>query len=366
MTGAPPIGAHSIGAHPIGVGVIGWGLAGAILHAPVIAAVPRLRLAAAATSRGDAVRAAFPDAAVHADPLGLIADPAVELVVIASPNRTHAPLARAALLAGRHVVVDKPFVTDPADGEALIALAGQRGRMLAVFHNRRWDADFLTVERIVRSGSLGTVALAELHWDRFRPAIKPGWREGGGDGSGLLADLGPHLLDQALQLFGPPDAITADITTQRNDARTDDWFSLVLHYERRRVVLASSSLVAAPRPRFALHGTGGSFVKYGLDPQEGYLRGGGTASDADFGREPRTAWGTLTDAAGATTPVEAERGDWRRFYAGVADAIAGGGPPPVTAAEALVGLRLIAQARRSASEGRTIRLTTDGRARDHR
>ena len=340
-------------AAPLGVGLIGFGVAGRCFHAPLIAAEPRLRLAAVATSRVAEVAAAYPAAAVHADALGLIADPAVALVVVAVPNALHAPLARAALAAGKHVVVDKPFVLDPADGDALAASALARGLTLAVFHNRRWDADFLTVRALLDRGTLGDVRDAVLAWDRFRPAIKPGWREEPGPGAGLMADLGPHLADQALALFGPPDRVTGDLAIQRDDARVDDWFAITLHYGERRVLLAASTMTAAPRPRFALHGTLASYVKHGIDPQEAWLRAGGAPGDTGYGIEPATAWGRLV-TPDRERPVMSERGDWRRFYAGVAAAVGDGAPPPVTAADALAGLRLLALARRSAADGRTL------------
>lgn len=344
----------------IRIGLIGYGLAGSSFHAPLIGAVPGLALAAVATSRGAAVARAWPHARIVADADALFADPAIDLIVIAAPDHLHAPLARAALEAGKHVVIDKPFVTDPADGTALIALAGQRGLVLAAFHNRRWDGDYLTVRKLLAQGTLGEVALAELRWDRFRPDIKPGWREAGG--AGLLNDLGPHLIDQALQLFGPPEALGADIAVQRAGAATEDYFELTLHYGARRVVVSAATLLAAPRARFALHGTGGSFVKHGIDPQEAVLRGGGAPDDPEhgpgygpgYGEDPPEAYGTLTAPGGTTRRVPSERGDWRAFYAGVAGAIGAGGPVPVPAREAQAVMELIALARVSAREGRRI------------
>lgn len=324
------------------VGLIGFGLAGASFHAPLIASVEGMELAAIATSR-DTAR--YTAATRHADPAALIADDSLDLVVVATPNDSHAPLAQAALAAGRHVVVDKPLAVDDADAVALVQLARGVGRLLSVFHNRRWDSDFLTVERLLRDGALGEVMLAELRWDRFRPAIKPGWREAGGAGSGLLNDLGPHMIDQAIRLFGMPDAVAGDVTQQRAGAGVDDYFEIVLRYGARRVTIGSASLVAAPRPRFALHGTGGSFVKYGIDPQEAVLRAGGMPTDSGYGIEPDTQWGVLTDAEGAARPVRSEGGDWRGFYRAMRDAIRGDGEVPVDPADAVRGLRIIAAAR---------------------
>ncbi len=320
------------------VGLIGFGLAGASFHAPLIAAVDGMTLSAIATSRATD---AFPKARRVADPAALIADATIDLIVIATPNDSHAPLARAAIAAGRHVVIDKPVAPDAAEGETLIAEAAAAGRLLSVFHNRRWDSDFRTVERLVRENTLGEIMLAEFRWDRFRPAIKPGWREQAGSGSGLLSDLGPHMIDQAIRLFGPPDRVDGDVAVQRDGAGVDDYFQIVLHYGRRRVTIGSASLVAAPRPRFALHGTRGSFVKYGIDPQEAVLRAGGAPTDPGYGVEDVAAWGVSTDATGQETRVPSEVGDWRAFYAGMRDAILHGAPVPVDPADAVLGLRII-------------------------
>ena len=340
------------------VALIGYGLAGASFHAPLISAEPRLRIARVITSRVDAVASAFPDAAVSADPAAA-AESDIDLVVIATPNDTHVSLARDALLAGKHVVIDKPFVVDPADGDDLIALARDRKRMLTVFKNRRWDGDFLTVAKLVERGRLGEIGLAELRWDRFRPAIKQGWREVPGEGSGLLADLGPHLIDQALHLFGHPDSVAGDVACQRAGALVDDYFEIVLHYGAKRVILSASTLIAAARPRFALHGSAGSFIKYGIDPQEKILRAGGSPSDAGYGEDAPATYGVLIDAADSR-PVPTERGDWRVFYRQVADAVLDGTPPPIDPAEALTGLSIIECARRSAREGRLLRFTPSG------
>lgn len=335
------------------VGLIGFGLAGRAFHAPLISAVPELRLAAVATSRAQEVADLYPQAATVASAEQIFADPAIDLVVIATPNDSHAPLAHAALDAGKHVVVDKPFALTASEARDLAEKARATGRMCTVFHNRRWDGDFRTVERLLRDGTLGEVALAGLRWDRFRPAIKPGWRETSHPGAGLLADLGPHLIDQALCLFGPPDAVSADIACQRQAATVDDYFEITLHYGARRVIVAAASLVAAARPRFALHGTRGSFVKYGIDPQEPVLRAGGSPCDPGYGEEPEADWGTLVEGAESTRRLPTERGDWRCFYEQVAAAI-DGNVPPIDPADAIAGLDIIECARRSAAEGRRV------------
>ena len=344
----------------VNVALLGYGLAGANFHAPLVALDPRLRLARVATSRCDEVARDHPLAIVSTDADSALSADDIDLVVIATPNKTHAALARDALLAGKHVVVDKPFVPDPDEGEALIALAKQRGLMLTVFHNRRWDADFLTVARLVREGRLGEIHHAEFRWDRFRPGIREGWKELPEEGTGLLADLGPHLIDQALFLFGPPEMLTGDVACQRIGGLVDDYFELTLHYSARRVILSASTLIAAPRPRFALHGSEGSFVKYGVDPQEDWMRAGKKPGDRGYGIELAAAYGVLAAPDGRQEPVPTERGDWPVFYGQVASAILDGTSPPVDPADAVTGLKIIECARRSAREGRSLLFTSHG------
>ena len=332
----------------IRVGLAGYGLGGRAFHAPLIRATPGLDLVAIATTKP------VPDARTVADPMALAADPDIDLLVISTPNETHFPLARAALEAGKHVVIDKPFAvtTDEADG--LIALAKARGRMLTVFQNRRWDGDFRTVRALVESGRPGDIMLCEMYWDRFRIDLRDSWKDAGGEGTGLFFDLGSHLIDQALLLFGPPEAIAADLAVQRPQAIADDYFSLTLHYGARRVVLGCSTLVAAPRPRFALHGTQGSFVKHGLDPQEAAMNGGATPDRPGFGVEEARWHGNFTAPDGSVETIETIPGRYLAFYEGVVEAIAGRAPPPVDPADSREGLRLIELARRSAAEGRTL------------
>ena len=338
----------------VAVGLIGYGLAGRAFHAPLIDAVARLRLAAIATSRRADVAATWPGVRVADDPDALIADPSIDLVVVATPNATHAALARAALDAGKHVVVDKPLATDAAEAEALAATARAAGRVLSVFHNRRWDGDFLTVKRLLDDGALGRLALYEARWDRFRREQRAGWKDRPGPGSGLLPDLGSHLIDQALQLFGLPDALTADLAAQRDQGEVEDYFELTFHYGEMRAILSAATLVAAPRPRFALHGTAGSFVKPGLDPQEVWMASGRRPADPGYGEDDPASYGTFTAPNGAARRIPTDRGAYRCFYQGVADAILTGAPPPIDPADAIAGLRLIDLARRSAAEGRRI------------
>jgi len=338
---------------PIRTGLIGYGTAGAVFHAPLIAAASGLRLAAVASRRMNEIARDFPEAKAYENPQSLIDDPDIELVVVATPNETHAALARAALEAGKHVVVDKPFTLDAGEAEALISLADAVGRKLSVFHNRRWDSDFLTVRRLVDDGRLGEIAYYEAHFDRFRPEIKQGWRETKAPGAGLLYDLGAHLIDQALVLFGLPQAVTADVTRQRAAARADDYFHVVLDYGRRRAVLHASVLVRDPGPRYLMHGDGGSFVKYGIDAQEAALREGRRPGGEGWGEDDPALFGRFTDADGTVATIDSLPGRYTAFYDGVAAAIRDGAPLPVEAREARDVIRVIEAAQISARERRT-------------
>ena len=336
----------------IRTGLIGYGLGGRAFHAPLIDAVPELGLVAIATSRADEVHARYPHVAVT-QAEALVADPSIELVAISTPNDSHFPLAKAALLAGKHVVIDKPFTNTLAEAEELDALAKARGLVLSAFHNRRWDGDFQTVRGLIESGRLGDPMLVELRWDRYRPNVTTAWRDVPDIGSGMLADLGPHLIDQALVLFGVPEALSADVEVQRPGAQTDDYFEITLFYGRRRVILSASRLVAKARPRFSLHGSRASFVKYGIDPQEPVMNAGGKPGTH---QEDPAIYGVVTQGDGTAETIATEKGDYRDYYSGVARAIAAGSAPPVTAADAMLGLRIIELARRSASEARRLTL----------
>ena len=324
----------------IRVGLAGYGLAGSVFHAPLIRACDRMELRGVLTSR---------DAPARVDTFERLLERS-DLVVIATPNTTHVELATAALNAGKHVVVDKPLAVNADDAGALIDLARERGRLLTVFQNRRWDSDFLTVRKLLPR--LGDIMLFEAHWDRFRPAIKQGWRELPQPGGGVLNDLGSHMVDQALELFGMPDALTADVLAQRRGAEVDDYFDLTLHYGERRVCLRCSTLVAEPRPRFAVHGSGGSYVKHGLDPQEAQLKAGIDPHAPKFGVDQRG--GVLTLADGSTETVPTERGNYRAFYEAVADAVLDGAPVPADPAGPRDGLILIDLARQAGRLGQRL------------
>jgi scyllo-inositol 2-dehydrogenase (NADP+) len=342
----------------IGVGLIGYGLGGSVFHAPLIRAEPRLRLHAVVTSRADQVRRELPGVRVVASAEELLADPAVELVVVAAPNAVHHDLAAAALRAGRHVVVDKPFALTTADADELIALAAAEGRRLSGFHNRRWDGDFLTVRRVLEAGALGEVGELVSRYDRFRPAPRGSWKEAAVPGSGVLWDLGPHLVDQALQLFGPPATVWADVGVQRPGVEAVDYAHLVLGYGRLRVLLHAAMLVRDPGPRFEVHGDRGSLVTWGLDPQEQALRAGGRPGDPGWGSVPPDRQSTLTsEVAGLEVRgrLAGVPGDYGAFYAAMAAAVAGEGPVPVAATEARDTVAVIELALQSSRDGRVVR-----------
>lgn len=338
---------------PVRTGLIGYGNAGATFHAPLITVEPGLALTRIASGRRDDIAQAFPAAAIDATPQALIENADVDLVVIATPNETHFPLALAALQAGKHVVVDKPFAVTSAEAEALVDEAQARGLKLSVFHNRRWDGDFLTVADLIQRDVLGSINYFESHFDRFRPAIKHGWREQAKPGSGVFVDLGAHLIDQALQLFGLPDAVTADMAIQREHAEVDDYFHVLLRYGTRRVVLHASTLASAPGPRFTVHGSLGSVVVHGIDGQEAALKSGIKPGDHAWGSNTPSSSATLT-RAGVAEAIDVEAGAYPSFYRGMVNAITHGGEPPVDPRQAREVIRLIEIAKRSASEGHTV------------
>ncbi|UTH72580.1 oxidoreductase [Chromobacterium sp. IIBBL 290-4] len=306
---------------------LGYGYVGATFHAPLIDAVPGLELFAIVTSKPEQVMRDWPQARALSSPDALFACDDIDLVVIATPNDSHFPLARAALAAGKHVVVDKPFTLTLAEADQLVMEADRAELCLSVFHNRRWDADFLTIKQLLDEGRLGRVVHFESHFERFRPEVAARWRETAGPGAGRWYDLGPHLLDQAVQLFGLPEAILLETGALRDGALSDDWFHALLRYPDKRVILHGSMLAAAPAPRFIIHGTEGSFTKFGLDPQEEALKTGSKPGSSAWGLDPQP--GRLLTAADGEQPYEGAAGDYRQYYAAIRDCILEGKDNPV-------------------------------------
>jgi predicted dehydrogenase len=343
----------------IEVGLIGFGLAGRAFHAPVIRAVPGLHLAAILQRSGNEAAEKYPDVPIVRSLDELLAIKEIRLVVIATPNDTHYEFARQCLETGRDVVVDKPFTTTLQEAISLVQLAKKTGRLLTVYQNRRYDGDFQAILKLVADGTLGRIVRFETTYDRFRPQLKPGaWRETRRAGSGILFDIAPHLIDHALMLFGLPEAVTADVRIERENAVADDAFDITLHYPKSLpAVLRSSILAAAPRPRFVLLGTHGSFVKQTFDPQEMNLRGGYIPSDSAWGAEPEENWGVLTVPSGDTfveRRIPSVTCDYRDYYANVRDTILGKAKLAVTPEWSLDVMRLILLARESSEQRRTL------------
>lgn len=283
---------------PLRVALVGYGFVGKVFHAPLIQATPGLVLHTVVSRDAGKVHADWPDVQVVGDPDAAFADPAVDVVVIASPNDSHAPLAMAALAQGKHVVVDKPFTVTLTEARDVVDAARRAGRLVSVFQNRRWDGDFLTVQRLVGDGTLGRVAEFHSHFDRFRPVVQDRWREHDAPGGGLWYDLGPHLIDQAVQLFGLPEAISVDIARLRDGAQAPDYVHATLRYPTHRAHLHAGTLVAGNGLRFAVHGTRGSYLKHGLDVQEDRLACRRGAGRARLGRgHPRGRTGARTRGA---------------------------------------------------------------------
>jgi scyllo-inositol 2-dehydrogenase (NADP+) len=343
----------------IEVGLIGFGLAGRAFHALVIRAVPGLHLAAILQRSGTEAAEKYPDVRIVRSLDELLAIKEIRLIVIATPNDTHYPLARQCLAAGRDVVVDKPFASTLEEASSLVQFAKSAGRLLTVYQNRRYDGDFQAIRQLVAAGSLGRIVRFETSYDRYRPQLKPGaWRETQRPGSGILFDIAPHLIDHALILFGLPEAVTADVRIERENAVADDAFDIALHYlGSMRAVLRSSILAAAPRPRFVVFGTQGSFVKQSFDPQETNLRSGHIPADTAWGAEPEENWGLLTLSAGDTfrqRRIPSASCDYRDYYVNVRDAILGRAPLAVTLEWSLDVMRMLELARESSQKRRTI------------
>jgi predicted dehydrogenase len=339
----------------IRVALIGYGFVGKTFHAPLIKSVPGLEIAVVGSRNSGKVQTDLPGAEVIADPEKAATSAKADLVVIASPNDTHVPLATAALNAGKDVVVDKPFTTTLAEARKLAELALNQNRLLSVFQNRRWDSEFLGARAAIEEGRLGEVLHFESHFDRFRPEVRVRWRETPGPGSGVWFDLGPHLADQALQLFGLPDTIAANLTMQRREAQTDDWFHVLLNYDRLRVILHGSVVVAGGTPRMAIHGTAGSWLKYGLDVQEEQLVNGMLPGQPGWGQDPRPAlFYNGRDSEPLELPLPA--GDQRQYYLGIRDAIRNQGPSPVSPAQAIAVMAVLETAIESSSSGKALPL----------
>jgi predicted dehydrogenase len=313
----------------IKVGLVGFGMAARVMHAPFLATLPQYKVVTVLERNREESRQLFPDAQIVRSLEELLASD-IDLVVITTPNDTHLPYTLQALAAGKHVVLEKPFTITSSDAQQLINATSQSGKVLSVFQNRRYVADFLTIKKIIQEELLGTIHEFEAHYDRYRPQAKPNaWREENLPGSGILYDLGPHLVDQALCLFGLPQQITADIRKQRTHSVVDDYFDLCLDYGYTKVVLKAGMLVREPGPRYVIHGTEGSFIKSGEDPQEAILKTGQLPTAPDWGSEPEELYGhlhTTVNGEEINQKYPSLQGGFGGYYSNLYETIVNGKP----------------------------------------
>ena len=337
---------------PIKTAVIGYGFSAKTFHIPFVTYLNEFELVAISTSKQE-VKDDWPEISHFEQADDLLTQSDAELVIITAPNDVHFKLAKLALENGKHVIIEKPFVTKSDEGEELIALAKKKRLLLSVYHNRRWDGDFLTVQKMLNEQRLGELKYFESHFDRFRPEVRQRWKEQAADGGGLLFDLGSHLLDQAITLFGLPEAISADCKIMRQGSNNVDYFHLILHYPDHLAVLHSDMLSAGPNKRLTINGTAGSYIKYGIDPQEERLIAGAIPSTNDWSEEEPSQYGHFYDA-NHCQPIKTERGCYQEYFCQVASAIHTGSDCPVTAEEALLNIKLINLAMESSDLGKKL------------
>jgi scyllo-inositol 2-dehydrogenase (NADP+) len=353
--------AHAGNGRPVRVGLVGYGLGGSTFHAPLVTATPNLELVAIATSNAERVakaRARYPGVHLYDTIDDMLTSEPLDLVVVSTPHATHAPNARAALAKGAHVVVDKPFATSSAEARELAAAAKAAGKLAIPFQNRRWDNEVLTLQKLMRDGTLGDIHRFESRYERWRPVPKARWKEAGAEerGEGVLGDLTVHLVDQALLLFGPARRVYAEFERRHPDiVVVDDVFIAVTHKNGVISHLFTSPNVGILGPRLTVLGSKGAYVKHGIDPQEEALLAGGTPGTPGWGEEPEHAWGKV-GAGDDVRPLRSEPGNYLRFYGEVAAAIRDGAPPPVTAEQGIAMMDLLDAAKLSAREGRVVTL----------
>ena len=335
-------------------------MSGLVFHGPLLRIHPGFEVTHVLERTKNHSAALYGREVIVRDFNDLISDRALDLIVVNTPDHTHYEMAKAALNAGKHVVVEKPFVQEAAQAEELIALAKQKGLVLTIFQNRRWDSDFLTVRRVIDNGFLGRLVEFESHYDRYRNFIQPGtWKESAENGAGIVYNLGSHLIDQALCLFGKPAGVYADLRIVRTDGEVQDFFDIDLIYPDVKVKLKSSYLVRESGPRFILHGTEGSFLKWGLDPQEDELKKGTLPNAPGWGAEPEAEWGLLNTTLGGLHlkgRVETVPGNYPAFYANLYDVLTAGADLAVKPGEALLAMQVIGAVFESAEKGGNISL----------
>jgi scyllo-inositol 2-dehydrogenase (NADP+) len=333
-------------------------MSGRVFHAPFLQVNPGFTFYSVWEREKNLAAALYPSVRTCRTLDELLTDKAVELVIVNTPNYTHFDYARQALQAGKHVIVEKPFTLTEDEGLELIALAAAKGKKLSSYQSRRFDSDYRTIKKVVDSGVLGKIVEAEFHYDRFTPALSPKLhKETPGPGRGLLYDLGAHLIDQALQLFGDPEAVFADIFIIRDESKVDDYMELLLFYPGCRVRLKSSYLIREPMPSYSLFGHKGSFLKSRTDVQERHLLAGEMPGGADWGVEPDNERGLLHAEIGGRIVREylpSERGNYMDYFTGIYEAIRDGKPLPVTAEEGTRIIRVIGKAYASVKEKKIV------------
>ena len=339
-------------------GVVGYGVAAQFMHLPFITTNPDYQLLSILQRTGDSAREKFPAVKIVRSIDEMLADPALELVVITTPNDTHFDYTARALRAGKHVVLEKPFTITSGEGKELIAMARQSGKVLSVFQNRRYVSDFLTIRQLLNENMLGEIVEFEAHYDRYRPEQRPtAWREEDAPGSGIFYDLGAHLIDQAFCLFGLPKSVTADLRIQRPHARTTDYFELWLDYGFTKIILKGGMLVRESGPRYMIHGTKGSFIKYGEDPQEALLRRGILPNTKDWGKEAEDIFGLLhTEINGQIIREKypSVPGNYGGYYTDLYETIVHGKPLKVKPEHGYNTIKLIEQATESNQKSATV------------
>jgi scyllo-inositol 2-dehydrogenase (NADP+) len=342
---------------PINTALLSYGMSGEVFHAQLLSALPEFRLGTVVQRSSNKAQIHYPDVKVVRTPEEVFADSEIELVIVNTPNETHFDFTKSALDAGKHVVVEKPFTVDVDEARKLIDLAKQKNRMLSVFQNRRWDGDFLTVRNILQENLLGKVVEFEAHYDRFRNYIEANtWKEERRSGTGILYNLGSHMLDQVLVLFGMPKYVDARIGVQRPGGAVDDFYDIRLEYENHLAIVKSSYLVKEEMPRYIIHGTEGSFVKYGIDPQEQDLKERNNIQREGWGTEPSDKWGKLNTLSGGVERVETIAGDYLAYYRNIAEVIRKGAELLVKPEEAMDCIRLIELCYESNSQKRAMKI----------
>ncbi|HEX2394311.1 MAG TPA: Gfo/Idh/MocA family oxidoreductase [Bacteroidales bacterium] len=329
------------------VGILSYGMSGKVFHCPLLHVNPGFEMKKIMQRTSNDALDRYPYVQIVRSADEIFNDPEIDVVLVNTPDHTHFEYTKAALEAGKHVVVEKPFIHEYSEGETLIELARKKKRILTVFQSRRWEGDFLTLKKIIENGFLGRLVTYEAHFDRFRNFIRESWKEKPELKASTLYNLGSHLIDQALLLFGMPEAVYADLRKQRTGSRVDDLFDLNLYYPGLKVTLKSSYLVREPGPRFMLHGTEGSFVKYGVDPQEEALIKGHYPDEPGWGKEPETNWGILNTTLNGIHfrgPVETTPGCYQEFYNLLYETIVNGKELAVKPEESLMGIKIIKSA----------------------